>query len=378
MRYNDEMLESLRQVGDPVPDSIIAALAEDGHLPEVNEILQQLMQNYQPIPEELPDHIEFWLRDTAHLPAGVDRERLKKASELFVEHGLAISLILSTSSLVECFAAKKGVKVLTCSYRIGHSTYHRIAETSQFVLLVMAPDGLFEGGSGIPAVQKVRLMHAAIRYLIEEKGDWSRETLGVPICQEDLLGTLITFTHIVIRDLRRLGASVSDEEAEDYLYFWRVVGEMMGIRPDVIPRTLAEAAECATAIQRRHWGPSPEGIEVTRALLEMQAELIPGEALDGIMAALIRELVGDEVADWLQIPRSRWETVVRHKQKIGRFLDLLDRKAGRVADLADRLALALITRQSIALNGYERAGFEIPTTLKEAWVARGKMGPGHE
>ena len=372
-RYTDEVLESMRRIGDPVPDSIIAALSQDDQLPEVNAILQQLMKNHHPIPEELPDNIEFWLRDTAQLPPTVDRQRLQNAADFFVEHGLAISLILSTSSLVECFAARKGVKALTCTYRLEHSTYHRIAETSQFMLLIMAPGGLFEGGSGIPAIQKVRLMHSAIRYLIKARGDWDMAELGEPINQEDMLGTLLTFTHIVIRDLRRLGKEISEQEAEDYLYLWQVVGKMMGIFPKILPRNITEAAEAAAAIRRRHWGPSPEGIELTKALLEMQADLIPGTAFDGIIPALIRRLVGDDVADWLDVPHSRWDVVVRHKRKLGRFLDILDRRFGGLADIVDQMAVNLMTRQSIRLNGYERAAFEIPAQLECAWAKEDRL-----
>jgi hypothetical protein len=372
-RYTNEMLEGLRQIADPVPDSIIEALAEEGQLDQVNAILDRLMENYQPVPEELPDSIEFWLRDTATLPDWADPGRLERAADLFVEHGMPISLILSTSSLVESFAARKGVKALSCSYRMGHSTYRRIAETCQFVLLVLAPGGLFEGGRGIPAIQKVRLMHSAIRYLIRQTGRWNDDELGVPICQEDLLGTLMMFAYVVIRDLRQLGAVVSFEEAEDFVYFWRVVGEMLGVLPEVLPETFAEATTLTEAIKRRNQGPSPEGVALTRALLEMQADLIPGEALDGLMPALLRQLVGDQIADWMEVPRSRWEIVVRHKGTIGRLIDTMDRNSGVVADLIDKMSLALLTRQAISLNNYERAGFEIPTELLDAWAARGKM-----
>jgi len=177
----------------------------------------------------------------------------------------------------------------------------------------------------------------------------------------------------VVRDLARLGFELSAQEADDYFYFWRVVGEMLGVRPEVIPETMAEAQILYETIARRHQGPSPEGVQMTRALLEMQADLTPGEAFDGIMPALIRYLVGDQIADWMEIPRSRWEMVVNHGQTLGRFLDILDQKTGVVADLVDKMALKLLTRQSIMLNDYQRAGFEIPTELYQAWAARGKL-----
>lgn len=347
-------------------------------------MMKHLIQNNQPIPEELPDHIEFWLKDSERVPAWADRERIDRASALFVEHGVTISLILATASLVECYAARKGVKVLTFSYRLGQNAYRRVAESAQFVILVMSPGGLYEGGQGIKAIQKVRLMHAAIRNLVGLSGRWDEAEYGVPICQEDMLGTLMAFSYIVIRDLRQLGVVVSDEEAEDFLYFWRVVGEMMGVTPDAIPRSMEEAAELTAAIARRHHGPSPEGVQMTQALLQMHADLIPGELFDGIVPALIRHLVGDQIADWMEVPESRWEAVLEHKRLVGGWFDAVQRNLQIVRNVVNRLGVAMMTRQAVALTGYERAAFEIPTELKMVWgmdepaaqAAAGKEGGG--
>ncbi|MFD3450533.1 oxygenase MpaB family protein [Microbacteriaceae bacterium 4G12] len=160
--------------------------------------MKQLINNDQSYPGELPDNIENWLKDTAYCPEGVDWARMRNATDLFREHGIAITLLLATGSLVYCYAARKGVKVLTFSYRLGQNAYSRIAETGQFVLHVMAPGGLESEGQGIKAIQKVRLMHSAIRHLIQQTDRWDEKENGIPICQEDLLGTLLTFSSVII------------------------------------------------------------------------------------------------------------------------------------------------------------------------------------
>jgi hypothetical protein len=367
MRYTQSLLDQLRLEGDPQLDPIVARLKRSGEVPEVNKILRHLIQNSQPIPEELPDEIEFWLRDHSRLPDWVDRDRIDRAGALFAEHGVTISLILSTSSLIECYAARKGVKVLTFSYRLGQNAYRRVAESAQFVILVMTPGGLYESGQGIKAVQKVRIMHSAIRYLIQQTGRWDESELGVPICQEDLLGTLMSFAYIVIRDLRKLGVRVTDQQADDFLYLWRVVGELLGIRSAVIPTSLAEAKRLTEAIAKRHHGPSPEGVEMTQALLEMHKQLIPGEAFDGVVPALMRRLVGDQIADWMEVPRTRWEVIVRNSTQVGRMMDAIQRKSSVLRHVVNQLGMTMLTRQALSLTGYERAAFEIPMQLRNAW-----------
>lgn len=367
-RYTEDLLESLRYIADPVPDGLIEELARTQQIETVNRILYELIRNVQTIPAELPDNLENWLRATDCLPPGTDEARLERAAKLFVEHGLVMSIILATGAFVECYAAHKGVKVMTTTYRLGQNPYRRIAETAQFLILVMSPGGLTRPeGQAIGAIQKVRLVHCAIRHFIRQKGTWDVRALGEPICQEDMLGTLMCLSYVLIEGLRKLQIIVTDEEAEDFIYLWRIVGEMLGCLPEYLPQNLAEARELTEAIRRHTQGPSEEGVIMTRALLEMHRDLVPGEAFDGLVPALMRFLAGDQVCDWLQVPRGPWDAVVRSGTGLAKFFDRFDRAAGPLADLVDQLGLQFVTRQAIALNGYERAPFAIPTSLSDAW-----------
>ncbi|WP_440602793.1 oxygenase MpaB family protein [Bacillus sp. GB_SG_008] len=373
MLYTDEFMESLRMEGDPIPDGIIKELFKNSQVGAVNSLLKELINNDQSYPEELPDNIESWLRDTAYCPEGVDWARMRNATDLFREHGIAITLLLATGSLVYCYAASKGVKVLTFSYRLGQNAYRRIAETGQFMLHVMAPGGLESEGQGIKAIQKVRLMHSAIRHLVQQTGRWDEKENGIPICQEDLLGTLLTFSSVIIDGLRRLGMNITEKQAEDYLYFWKIVGSMLGIREDIIPETMEQSIMLTETIGRRHHGPSPEGIQMTQALLEYHADLIPGQMFDNIIPALIREIVGDEIADWMEVPRSNWQKLMKLKELMG-FLD--SDYSGVFGSMANQLGLALLRRQSLSMTDYEYTPFLIPTELRKVWGIDGDAKKG--
>jgi hypothetical protein len=364
---DDAGLDRLRLVGDPVPDRIVADLARDGEIGAVNALLRDLVRNDQPMPVALPDAIERWLAESACLPAWIAAERLDQGARVFTEHGVLLSLILGTVSLTECYAARKGCQALIFTYRLAQTPYRRIAETAQFILTVMAPGALVEGGEGIRAIQKVRLMHAGIRTLIRATGRWSEQELGVPLCQEDLLGTLMIFSALPVRHLRTMGATVAAEDAQAYYDLWRIIGEMLGVRPDAIPPDVRDGEALADTLARRHYGPSREGVLLMRALLEFHAGQLPGEAFDGMVPAFIRLLVGDQIADWLEVPRTRWHWPLRHARSAVQVADALDRGAGQVADVVDRLARAFLTRQAFVLNGYERAGFDIPLSLRSAW-----------
>ena len=375
MRYSDSLLDDLRRHGDPTPDGLVAELARRGQIAAVNASLRRLQRNDQPVPGELPDDLEQWLVTSARLPDWVDLPRLDRAAALFREHGLQMALILSTASLINCYAAAKGVKALTFTHRMRSDLYHRAAETAQFVLLVLAPGGFTEGGGGLRAIQKVRLIHASMRHIIGRGGDWPEAELGVPLCQEDMLLALLTFSHDVVAGLRTLGVDLSDDATEDFIYTWAVVGQLLGIQPEHIPMSMQEAVELRSLIVRRQFGPTPEGIEMTAALIELHERVMPGGvAFDGFLAAIIRLLVGKQVADWMQVPKGRWDRIVRGYGRLGRYLEIIDRSSGTLGDLIDELAYRSLTRRALEATGYERAGFEIPAELSEVWSNRRAAG----
>src|SRR6201999_3276000 len=124
--------------------------------------------------------------------------------EVFACYGPQICLCLLCKSLPEAYACAKGAQVL---YRTGRLTdqdgtmrtfTRRLMETSQFVVNVCIPGGLEPNGKGIVTSQKVRLIHAAIRYFIK-KGEWDVATLGEPINQEDMAGTLQSFSTLILQ-----------------------------------------------------------------------------------------------------------------------------------------------------------------------------------
>lgn len=365
MRYTDSLLDPLRLVGDPDVDAFMPGLMHGRKLEQVNSLLQRYVVNGQEPPEQLPMSLRTWLGSVT-MPATVDRARLERASQVFLDHGVSIAVVLTLVSLLECYAAAKGVKALHATDRMGYSgARRRTGETSQFLLAVMKPGALLDGGGGVPVILKVRLMHAAARFLIQESG-WDEATLGVPANQEDLLGTLMAFAHTPMKHLPALGVRLLPSEAEDFLYFWTVVGQLLGIRGELMPGSVAEAEEVVRAIARRHFRSSPEGIELTRALLDTLADFMPGRVLDGVFPALARHLAGDELCDMLRVPTSRWQLAMSGQRFVGRLFDASQRHSSVVNDVINKLGITLLTTHA-RLWSEGRTSFRIPTEIRRAW-----------
>jgi len=317
-------LDAARLRGDAPADAVIAQLGND--VWTVTALMRGVRRNDQPLPEALPPVARAYFCQHGLPPAWLDRTRVLRAQRWAQDHLLHLTAALFCASLPVAYAAARGARVLAATGRMDADLDRRVNETARFVLDVLAPGSLEPDGAAIRAVQKVRLVHAAVRRSLAARAPATDE---LPINQEDLLGTLMSFSVIVIGAVRRLGVSVDPSEAEDFHHLWRGVGAMLGIEEQLLPADLAQAATLATEIGERQFQPSPHGRALMAALLLRIEAHVP--ALPGAPGLLVRHLVGDRVADLLGVPADH---------RFGAALAGL----GRIPAVAQRSAQALLLR----------------------------------
>jgi hypothetical protein len=180
----------------------------------------------------------------------------------------------------------------------GSALERRVNETAEFVLDVLAPGAFAANGSGLCAIRKVRLLHAAVREELAQRPELDGE---MPINQEDLLGTLFTFSVIVLQATRLLGAAQSEAEAEDFYHLWRAVAVMLGVEERLVPTDLTSATATCRLIASRQLASSEHGRELFRALLQGIQEHVGQRSPRFAFAPkyLVRYLAGERVAQAL-------------------------------------------------------------------------------
>jgi uncharacterized protein (DUF2236 family) len=369
-RWDEETLDDMRQRGDGPADRAIAAIFSNGDLETVQRLMETLFRNDEIPTDELPPAVRSYLAEIPDVPAP-DAATIVAGEQVFADYGPEILMLLACYALPASYAAGKGVQVLFQTSYLHHRPTRRLFETTQMVLDVMTPGGLAPHGRGRRTAQKVRLMHAAIRSLIlnHPQRSWPQAQLGIPINQEDLAGTLMTFSTVVLDGLARLRIRLPREQAEAYLSAWCAVGRMMGIVEELIPRDLEEARTLTATIQRRQISPSPEGQLMTSALLEM-LEKHSTPMFKRFPAAIMRHLLPPDVADGLGIPRHRFTTqVVDIAIQLGHELDHLA-GGGRRRKVFRAFGLNVIQVLIAAELGGRRASFRVPSTLSQGWSAQ--------
>jgi len=363
----------MRSVGDPIADAVVANLFEEGGVDSVNVLMRTLVVNDGLPSDLLPPVVRDYLARSAMF-LEPDPGQVARGEELFGLYGPEILLTLGFYALPADYAAKKGVQVLYRTGRLTMQPVRRVFETTQMVVDVMSPGGLGPNGHGVRSAQKVRLMHAAVRHLLTHDPNLPGDAgLGTPINQEDLAGTLMSFSYLVLDGLARLGVALSDADRNAYFQAWMVIGRIMGVHEELIPANFEEAKSLTKLIHERQIAASPQGAALAAALVEGYRGLMP-ELLKGTPVSLIHffldrdPFTGENIAALLGLPPADWTACVSG------FLVDVDRffSERQIQSWLPDRAISYVSRHLIeglllVERGGQRAPFSIPDTLRARW-----------
>lgn len=302
MPWTDPFLEPFSHIGDPAADAIVERIFATGDLAEANALFRRIQHNRDGVPDMGLPFLQEWFKQTAPLPTWADMRKVREGQQVFLRHAPAIAAALYNRSLPESYCGWKGVQVLALSTRMSKDPERRINETGQFVFDVGDVGGFEPAGRGVRSCQKVRLVHAGIRHLIRSRPGLWRAEWDTPINQEHLAGTNLAFSSSALEALQQMGLNFTPAERAGYMHLWKVAGWYMGVDERLLTDDYEDALALAAMIRKRNFARSAEGVELARALLAHLKDLIPGERLDWLAPLTMRWMLGDEMADMLDVP----------------------------------------------------------------------------
>jgi hypothetical protein len=241
----------------------------------------------------------------------VEAKALRKAHRFFEKHKGGIFLSLGFLSLPYCYAAKSGVQTLYLSDRFRNQTKQRLEETARFVetaLLLGFPD---QEEAAKRSIISVRLGHAMFRRSVKSR---IPKEAGRPINQEDMAGTQLAFSFLVLRGLRRLGHEITIEDANHWLEAWKTIGRWLGV-DDALMATHQEGAfKLCKEIEDRNFVTCMEGRDLTQKLIvvlgnylksQKEAEkllfFMLGEKVSGILGLEPQKIEPTDIVKWKTI-----------------------------------------------------------------------------
>lgn len=386
-------LDAFRFEADPEADEVVTDIYRKGDVEAVNDLLDTLVRSDDPPSLFLPPTARRYFVETAVLPPWAEPDKVIAGERIFMRHGLMALASLLCASLPECYALRNGVQVLSLSRQLVEHTERRIYETAQMVIDVMSRGGLSPDGRGMRSAQKVRLMHASMRYLLEVDPEGVSDALrgsrtlggamvrkpwnprwGRPINQEDMAFTLQTFSTVILRSWRKLGVVLTRPEQEAYYHCWRVLGHLIGVCEELNPPTIEGGRALYEAIRGQQEGESPEGVVMTRALTVAVAQTLRlpwvGEPA---VAVLMRHLLGDATARMVGVPEVStlevlsMEAVVSGLHAASTVRSGIGGEFAAVHRLTEWFGQFLLARIARVDRGAGKL-FHLPESLRAAWA----------
>ncbi|GAB2985094.1 oxygenase MpaB family protein [Nocardioides montaniterrae] len=314
--FTDAYLAGMWQ-GDPLADAFVADFATVGHGRAMRMLRTACREGIAAVPGA-PESLQALMAQVYAAPAWLDTAAIEEASRYTSRYSLASGIVLGAASLVSGYANSVASRPLEMTGRYIENAGARTIEVGSWLKAVNQPGGLEPGSEGFELTVRVRIIHALVRASLRDRDDWDHEAWGLPICQSYLAYTLVEFTLIPLRGMRRIGAPyLPPEEAAAYAR-WRWLGHLLGIEEALLPRDAAEQER----LESIYLLTRPVTDDFCRALVAgINADfLVPeiegvlptalGNQAPRLVHALERLFLGDEIADELQVPHTRLTRVL--------------------------------------------------------------------
>lgn len=297
-------LSKYRTLGDKEADEIINQIVDQNGISSLRQLMS-FLSDYQNLSFENQSPIlQLFLSANASLPVFYDKKKLIRSTDFYRGNQQNIALILGLYSLPYCYLGADGAKVLYMSERIKNDTYRRLTETGSFLKAVMNYDN-WKSERIFSICLKVRLLHATIRYFTLHSKQWNL-AWGYPINQEDMLGTNLAFSLVVLRGMEKLGYSVNKTYEDAYINTWNVIGFLLGIKQEIMPENYLEAVKIDKQIAERQFRQSVEGQELTNSLIQVVRSFAPSEITANLLQSQSRMLLGEKYAKMLGIAETNF------------------------------------------------------------------------
>jgi hypothetical protein len=375
-RWTNELLDAARCKGDPLADEAIAAIFQEGNLEAVNQMMRLMVENDEMPQEGLPKPVQKFFEESNQLPSWADKQKLLAGSRLFNRYGPEIVLMLFGASLPVLYAAHPGAEVLIATSRLTKNIHRRIIETGQFVIDVTDEKAWDDNGKGIRTTQKIRLMHAATRHFLSKAPNWKehwREEWLVPICQEDLMGTMLSFSVTIVQALEVSNITISLEEREAFLHLWKIIGHILGIDDELMPADYAEAEYVMKRWSERNHKDSATGRELMGTMVQFWYDHVPFKLFDGLTSGHCRIWIGDKLADQLGVPPFDWTVnVLRALHWVWKYEDKFEDWFIPYQMFTRFWTRGLMTALLSTQRGGKRPDFHIPEHLQATWGIKKK------
>ncbi|WP_223291211.1 oxygenase MpaB family protein [Streptomyces avicenniae] len=301
-----EELDAANQVGDPAADALVADLLADGEIDGVNALFRTIgtLKPHQDL-SRLPERLAQFLHEAAAPPPDWSEADVKAAEGFFAHHHGEMSMLQGTVGLIGTYLSPTGAFTLRSTGRLGgvEGPGRRLSQSSRLFIDMGDKDALRDG-TLVANVTKVRLVHASVRQLHKQSGEWDYAKWGEPVSQKYTTGAACVFSTQILQAMENLGLAVSRDDAHGFICAWHFVGHYLGTPEKwLLPKNADVVEQVWNSERDREWQKSDDGVFMTAQAIEFYKKFFPPGFHDAFVA-MVRHALTDKYADMAGLPRS--------------------------------------------------------------------------
>ena len=317
-------------VGDPAADAVVEALAPHDQM-QVHRFIhagmerqEDVLREASPVLSEFFDRISVpppWFDPAKLLPGMLAYHR---DSDLFIAAHVA-------GVLVEGFATTIS-RPFFMTGRLTDYGIRRLQQNNRHLIEICLPGGLERHGDGWKLSVRIRLVHAQIRRLLRNSGDWDEDVWGMPLSAAQMAFSSAAFSALLLQKAEMLGVRPDKAARDGFIAIWRYTAWLFGVPEEILFRDYDEALElCRTGFICEP-PPAEESIIMANGLINSAPLIVGAEgparrAFVKFVYRVSRALIGDALADRLGFPRQWTAGLLPLMRWQRRFRKLRDRLA---------------------------------------------------
>ena len=189
---------------------------------------------------DAPDSLRRFFKDAETPPEWLDYAAFAPGVRMFHRNSQVILGAFVAGVLIEDFTTNIA-KSFFITGRVRDQGVRRLGQNNRHMMEIFLPGGMYRHGDGWKLSVRIRIVHARLRFLLNNSEDWDAEAWGAPIRAAHLGYAISAFSARLLLHMKTLGAEYNDEEYASFMAVWRYSGYLMGIPQTILFRDAEEA-----------------------------------------------------------------------------------------------------------------------------------------
>ena len=321
-------------LGDPAADDVVRTLHALGGARR-GAIMQAGIEGGPMAIPDAPENVREFFASMDKVPDWYDREFSLLGSRAFYRNSNIFLGAFVAGVLTEGFSTLISKSFGSTGMLIDKGA-RRLQQNNRHVAEIFLPGGLARQSDGWKLSVRIRMIHAQMRFLLSKAEEWEHDAWGSPLSAAHIAFGAATFSAVLLKHARILGAKVTDDESAAFMMIWRYAASLMGIVPEMLFENEKHALEIHAIGSRCEPPPSIESSQLVHALINGGAILAGMETpadrrkMTKLIYRISRALVGDELADQLRFPPAvtfhvipLWRVTNRSQELLSKYLPAL-------------------------------------------------------